>query len=446
MCARAGGLHDPEMGSPGRTRARVYADRREAGQALAERLGDAKLEEGVAVGLARGGVVVAAEVARRLGLPLDGLAVRKVRHPLQPEYGIGAVTPGGGLFLREDVGLTDQTLHAVVASAQASAEGLDRRIHEGREPISVAGRPCVLIDDGLATGATMVAAARWARRCGASRVVVGVPVGSAGTVEMLRGEADAVVSVETPASLYAVGEWYGDFRQVTDEEVAELLAGSSSRAVRREVRVHTDGADLLGDLTLPAHALGIVVFAHGSGSSRLSPRNRWVAGQLNDAGIGTLLFDLLTEDESLDRGRVFDIPLLASRLRAVAAWVAADADTGRLALGYFGASTGAAAALWAAAGDPSVRAIVSRGGRPDLAGVRLAGVRAPTLLIVGGDDELVLGLNRTAGAELRCPWELVVVPGATHLFEEPGALEEVADHAAAWFRRRLPEPDGGRLV
>ena len=409
---------------------------------LADRLRDEHLEGGVVVGLARGGVVVAAEVARRLGLPLDALAVRKVRHPFQPEYGIGAVTPGGGIFVRPDLDVTAAAARAAVASARSGAEALDRRIHASCPPVALAGRTCVLVDDGLATGATMVAAARWARSAGASRVVIAVPVGSAATLAQLRAEADLVVCAQTPATIFSVGEWYGDFGQVSDDEVAALLETSSRRAAQRAVVVDGDGIQLAGDLTLPPGAGGIVLFAHGSGSSRHSPRNQSVAHRLNDAGLGTLLFDLLTPDEALDRERVFDIPLLGARLDAATRWAGGQAEARALPLGYFGASTGAAAALWAAAGNPSVRAIVSRGGRPDLAGARIPEVRAPTLLIVGGDDDVVLRLNREAATAMQCPWELVVIPGATHLFGEPGAMDRVADHAAAWFERHL----GGRAA
>jgi putative phosphoribosyl transferase len=428
------------MRFPAPALAHVFADRREAGAALAGTLAGEDLRDAVVVGLARGGVVAAAEVARRLGLPLEALAVRKVRHPLQPEYAIGAVTPEGGLFLGSDVrDLADYERRAAVESARSSASDLDRRIHARRGPVSVAGRPCILVDDGLATGATMVAAARWARSAGASRVIIGVPVGPEPTVQMLRREADSVVCLETPTPVHAVGEWYRDFRQVSDQEVIALMAASSAPPVERRVTIPADGVQLVGDLSLPAQPLGIVIFAHGSGSSRLSPRNRSVARRLVDAGLGTLLFDLLTPAEAVDRERVFDIPLLAARLEAAHAWARADAHTDALAVGYFGASTGAAAALWAAAAEPSVRAIVSRGGRPDLAGPRLADVRAPTLLIVGGADDVVLMLNRRAAADLRCLCELTVVPGATHLFEEPGALDRVAADAAAWYQAHLPE-------
>jgi len=204
-----------------------------------------------------------------------------------------------------------------------------------------------------------------------------------------------------------------------------------------EVAIPIEGLTLRGRLTVPEGAGGLVVFAHGSGSSRHSPRNRFVAGVLNHSGLGTLLFDLLTTDEEADRSNVFDIELLARRLLAVTGWLRSGPH-GNASIGYFGASTGAGAALWAA-GEPEsdIAAIVSRGGRPDLAGPRLPAVTAPTLLIVGGRDEAVLDLNRQAQAEMRCRSRLVVVPGATHLFEEPGTLQRAAELGADWFREHL---------
>lgn len=206
-----------------------------------------------------------------------------------------------------------------------------------------------------------------------------------------------------------------------------------------EVAVRAGRVQLSGHLTVPAGAPGIVVFAHGSGSSRHSPRNRSVAAVLNAAGLGTLLFDLLSLDEEPDRGLVFDVELLARRLEGVTAWLRAREGLQGALIGYFGASTGAAAALWAAAEpDADIAAVVSRGGRPDLAGARLSLVRAPTLLVVGGADDVVLALNRRAQARLRCESSLHVVPRATHLFEEPGALEEVARVATGWFTTHFP--------
>lgn len=194
---------------------------------------------------------------------------------------------------------------------------------------------------------------------------------------------------------------------------------------------------LPGRLSLPESAVGLVLFAHGSGSSRLSPRNEFVASVLHESWIGTLLFDLLTMQEATDRANVFDINLLADRLLAAVRFAMEHQLTAQLPLGLFGASTGAAAALVAAAHEPRVQAVVSRGGRPDLAGPWLKRVQAPTLLIVGSHDEEVLMLNRAAAKSLGGEHRLAVVPGATHLFEEPGTLEEAARLAAEWFAQRL---------
>jgi putative phosphoribosyl transferase len=196
---------------------------------------------------------------------------------------------------------------------------------------------------------------------------------------------------------------------------------------------------LAGDLVVPERAIGLVIFAHGSGSSRHSPRNRHVAAALNRSRLATLLLDLLTAEEELDRRNVFDIPLLARRLVAATAWADERPELGALAIGYFGASTGAGAALWAAAeAGERVRAVVSRGGRPDLAAPRLADVRSSVLLIVGGHDPVVADLNRQALQQLPGPARLTIIPGATHLFEEPGTLDEVARLAADWFASHLP--------
>ena len=217
----------------------------------------------------------------------------------------------------------------------------------------------------------------------------------------------------------------------------------TSELLQRKVVIPPLG--LHGDLVIPEHAAAVIAFAHGSGSSRHSPRNQYVAGVLQEGGLATLLFDLLTADEERIDARTahlrFDIALLARRLAAATAWLKKDADTRDLRLGYFGASTGAAAALVAAAERPvDVYAVVSRGGRPDLAGASLASVKAATLLIVGGEDTAVIAMNQDALQQLRTPEKkLVIVPGATHLFEEPGTLEKVAALACDWFQNQLKE-------
>jgi putative phosphoribosyl transferase len=215
---------------------------------------------------------------------------------------------------------------------------------------------------------------------------------------------------------------------------------SSPVAVERAVHIPRDGVQ--GDLVIPEHAFGIVIFAHGSGSSRHSSRNRYVAGVLQQGGLATLLIDLLTSDEEqadMRTGQLrFDIPLLARRLVDATDWAASQPETRELNIGYFGASTGAGAALVAASGRPSaIGAVVSRGGRPDLAGEALPLVKAPTLLIVGSLDAPVIELNQRAQRELRPENRLEIIPGATHLFEEPGTLERVADLARSWFESHL---------
>jgi len=204
------------------------------------------------------------------------------------------------------------------------------------------------------------------------------------------------------------------------------------------VRIPVDGAHIEGALELPDSPIGLVLFAHGSGSSRHSPRNNYVARVLREHGIGTLLMDLLTPEEDRDYSRRFDIDLLVERLRAAAHWVRQNPGTAALPVGYFGASTGAAAALRAAAHEASIAAVVSRGGRPDLApSAELRKVQAPTLFLVGGQDFGVIELNESAFSHLQCEKQLVIVPGATHLFEEPGTLEEVAAQAAKWFEKNF---------
>jgi pimeloyl-ACP methyl ester carboxylesterase len=214
----------------------------------------------------------------------------------------------------------------------------------------------------------------------------------------------------------------------------------------RAVEIGLNDAVLHGDLSVPHDAAGLVVFAHGSGSSRHSPRNRFVAEKINKAGLATLLMDLLTDgEERVDAVTAelrFDIGLLARRVAQVVEWAGNQRALSGLPVGLFGSSTGAAAALVAASGLPegTIAAVVSRGGRPDLAGAALRGVRCPTLLIVGGDDDAVIGLNEEARAKMTSPTELAIVPGATHLFEEPGTLEQVADLAASWFCSHLAQP------
>ncbi|MFB8115667.1 phosphoribosyltransferase family protein [Streptomyces sp. NPDC055962] len=420
----------------------LFTDRTDAGRQLARALGRLETLRPVVLGLPRGGVPVAFEVARSLGAPLDVIVVRKLGVPSHPELGFGAIGEGGVRVISDEIvrraGVRERDLLSVERAEEAELLRRARAYREGRPRLPLRGRTVVVVDDGVATGATARAACRVVRAQGATRVVLAVPVASPDTAARLREDVDEVVCLATPSLFSAVGEWYTDFSQTSDEEVVALLARAAGGAVAaEEVEVDAGGVPLAGDLALPPDAGAVVVFAHGSGSSRHSPRNRSVATALNHAGLGTLLFDLLTPGEEVYRANVFDIGLLAGRLADTTRWLRSRVD---LPVGSFGASTGAAAALRAAAAtDSGIGAVVSRGGRPDLAGTDLSGVRAPTLLVVGGDDTTVIDLNRQAQKALHCENRLEIVPGATHLFEEPGALDRVADLAQEWFTRHLFE-------
>jgi putative phosphoribosyl transferase len=449
-----------------------FVDRVEAGRRLAASLRHLAGSDVVVLGLPRGGVPVAAEVAEALGAPLDVIVVRKLGVPFQPELGMGAIGEGGVRVVNASVmrstGTSEAELAQVEERERVELERRARRYRGGRPRVGVGGRTVVVVDDGVATGSTARAACRIVRDQGAARVVLAVPVAPPGWTVELADAADELVAVETPLGFFGIGQFYEDFAQTGDEEVIACLdraaartggTGTADPATRRgarsadpppadpEVVLRVGAVALGGQLTLPQDPTGIVLFAHGSGSSRHSPRNRFVASALNRAGLATLLFDLLTEEEEYDRANVFDTALLAHRLTGATEWMLGRDEARGLAVGYFGASTGAAAALWSAA-EPGaeVSAVVSRGGRPDLAAARLPSVTAPTLLVVGGHDDVVIDLNRQAQARLRCENRLAVVPGATHLFEEPGALEEVARLATQWFTDHLrpgaPESPG----
>ena len=429
---------------------RLFIDRRDAGRQLASRLKALNLAEPVVYALPRGGVPLAVEIARTLKAPMDLVLVRKIGAPGQPELALAAVVDGedARTVVNEAIGeLTGSDVAYLEKARRRELDEIERRralYFGGRRRVSPAGRTAIVIDDGLATGATAKAALRALRRQGAAKVVLAVPIAPLDTVEKMRAEADVVVCLHTPQRFFGVGAFYSDFHQLTDEETLGLLrqvwdveAPTRGRNVEQRT-VRLPPLALTGDLQMPVDARGIIVFAHGSGSSRLSPRNRAVADDLNARGFATLLFDLLAEGEAKDRSKVFDIHLLADRLRHAVSWIEEQPDLAGLSLGLFGASTGAAAALVAAATmGARVQAIVSRGGRPDLAGPALRQVTAPTLLIVGADDVGVMGLNRQALAAMSCDKAMKLVPGATHLFEEPGTLEQVMELAGDWFETKL---------
>jgi putative phosphoribosyl transferase len=450
----------------------VFRDREEAGRKLAEKLhAYANRKDVIVLGIPRGGVPVAFQVAKALNARLDIFLSRKLGVPGQEELAFGAIATGDTRVLDREiidaVGISDEQIDQITTRVKKELVRRENLYRGERAPLKLEGLTVLLVDDGIATGSSMRAAIKALRQMKAARFVVAIPVAPRSTCNRLKNEVDELICVYAPEHFYAIGQFYEDFSQTADEEVTELLRQSAESAlqkveqddssdpegssnmipgrqsqldgIKREVSMDLEGATLEGTLVLPKGADGLVLFAHGSGSSRHSPRNRYVAQVLQAQGIATLLFDLLTRrEESIDQysGELrFDIPFLAKRLIGATQWIMNSPDTKGLKVGYFGASTGAGAALVAAAELPDVvSAVVSRGGRPDLAAGALESVQAPTLLIVGGDDEPVISMNKEALAKLAClDKKLVIVPGATHLFEEPGTLEEVARIAAEWF-------------
>lgn len=446
----------------------MFVDRVDAGRRLAVPLLERAYQDPLVLALPRGGVPVGREVAVALGAPLDVLIVRKLGVPWHTEYAFGALGEGGVVVIDEEVVRQLRMDRAEVEQVVAAKTGeIERRVAQyraGRSPEPVAGRTAILVDDGLATGSTMAAAVQVVDRAGAESVVVAVPVASPRALDRIAAMVDEVVCLQAPEGFQAVGQFYSDFDQLADAQVVAAMAEHRAESAPRthaatsppapvdtaaaagascdaEVVIPVDGVKLRGHLTVPRSARGIVVFAHGSGSSRHSPRNQYVARVLSDAGLGTLLFDLLTGVEAGDRGNVLNIDMLGRRLAGAVQWLTDQPVGHGRVVGTFGASTGAAAALVAAARLPQlVRSVVSRGGRPDLAGRLLRRVTAPTLLIVGDRDYQVIELNRAAAAELAGPHELVLVPVAGHLFEESGTLERVAELARDFFLATLQEP------
>lgn len=426
----------------------MFHDRAEAGRRLADQLAATNRtpsapridDRPLVLALPRGGLPVALPVAQALDADLDVLVVRKVGVPGNPECAMGAIGEGSVLLLDDAVlhrlGITDEQVARVVERERSEVGRRVETYRRDRPAVSMRGRDVVIVDDGLATGSTAAAAVQVARQQGARHITLAVPVGSREACLRLRALADDVVCLVTPEPFWAVGEHYGTFTQVTDDEVIAMLDAAHDVGVDREVLIDAASVTLAGHLTVPAGTSGVVIFAHGTGSDRHSHRNRSVATALQAAGLGTVLFDLVAAS---DAGRTIDVTTASRRLIGVTEWLQMHGP--QRPVGFYGSSSGAAVALAAAAQRPDlVRAIVSRGGRPDLATAWLPHVEAPTLLIVGERDQAVLEVNREAERHLACPHLLRIVNGAGHLFEEEGTLAQAGALARTWFLHHLPEP------
>ena len=448
----------------------MLRNREDGGRLLAEMLGRLRAEEPIVLGVARGGVPVALEVARALGVPLRVLTVQKVGAPECPEYTIGAAAEGGAVYVRREalheVGMTEAEAVELAERALVELEKRARTYRGDAAPLDLAGRTVVLVDDGVATGASACAAARAVRRRGAARVLLAAPVAATTAEPELSQELDTLMALERPRPFVSLGIWYERFEPVSDEEVVHCIQRGVEHLPKREADRIWEGEFLPGragaptatlaaevlaircegtpsvvlesDLVLPAGAKGIVVFS--TGSTRESPRYRLISRALHRAGVATLRCDLLSATER--QNRPTQLPanpkVLTDRIATVLRWIAAYPATRGMRRGLYVAGAGAEAVLEAVAGDQDLaEAVVVRAGQLDtVSTLTLANILAPVLLVVGNKDETVLSANRAALSRLQSA-DLAVVPGATDLFGEPGALEAVGRLAADWFKRWL---------
>lgn len=442
-------------------------NRSEAGQLLAAKLqAYANNPDVLVLALPRGGVPVAFEIAQSLQAALDVFLVRKLGVPGHEELAMGAISSGGDRVLNREIIEALQLSESVVERVtQREQQELNRReatYRRNRPPLQIQGKTVILVDDGVATGSTMLAAIRAVQKLKAAKIVIAVPVAPASTFESMKKLGDAMICLMTPEPFYGVGLWYEDFTQTTDEDVIKLLEKAESWSVVptppsspdeklpgfHQISIPTGSVELSGKLLLhDGENKGIVMLVQGTGYPGQSPQHDHMAHKLYEAGFSTIRFDLLTREEEASelksRHLRFDIPLLTRRLIQATDWVMHELATDDQPLGFFSSSTGTGAVLKAAAtiGRP-IKAIVSLSGRPDLAGESLSKVTAHTLLLMGGQDVSIMDLNVCARSRMRPGLvRIEVVPQASHLFEEEGALERAANLTTRWFERHLVGQD-----
>ena len=450
---------------------RLFTNRTEAGRLLAERLRDQAGPDAIVLGLTRGGVPVAFEVAHALAAPLDVIVVGRLGVPWRPDVTMGALAEDGTRIIDdriiEDAMVSQRDADAVERRERVQLGERVARVRGDRPPRMLGGRTAVIVDDGLASGASARVACQVARNRGAGRVVVAVPVASEAGRQALVAVADEVVVLQARADFQGVGQAYLDFGPTDDGDVASLLMaadgvdgvdasrsaimdGLAGGAVSSpgvvfpapvEERVfHLGGVFLAGRMTVPRQAREVVILAHDSSRHRYSVRSRYLSRMLADAGFATLQLDLLTRDEEIHGNRYLAIPTLARRLHAVTRALLDDFDR----IGYLADGVAAAIALEAAAISGSdITAVACLGGRLDLV-ARLGAVTAPVLLVVGERDSAVLRLNVEPARKLCCPYQFVTIPWAGHRLREPGALQNAAAEARAWFL--APQDPRGQLA
>ncbi len=420
---------------------KTFENRIEAAELLVPLLQDLKDQNPLILAVPRGAIPMGRILATALNGELNILLVRKIRHPFHPELAIGAVTEFGDVIVTPPESLSSDEIERAALQEIQALEKKRARYTGQHKMVDVQGRTVVLVDDGVATGSTLAAGIRSLKSQGAHRIIVAVPVSSESAVSRLQAEGAEVRAYYVPQFFGAVSYFYKDFPQISDSEVGEFFRVQS---VQVEI---ANGKEkykaVLGKALSPK---GFVLFVSGSSGGRLNPRNQYLADFLNRQGISTMLVDLLSEEESKDKSNTFDIQLLADRVLKFTEWIERSPEFRHLPLGYIGANTGAGAALRAVVvAGARVSAVVSRGGRPDLAGDILAKVQTPTLLLVGGKDHLVVDLNESAFRKLKAEKRMEVIPRASHLFEEPGTLQQVAELTADWFQKYFTQAQSRRM-